>query len=388
MKNRILFLGLVAMLLTALSFNSCSPDYETEFEVKTLKVKNRDLSAIAFDVSGGSKEIPVETNLLVEQWVASSNAEWCKVDKQSGKVTISAGSSDLYRPRVAVVTIAYGHQSYEIQVRQSGEEAILLIDGEREGVVKTIAPNGGDFEVTVTSNMPLDYINIPELGVRGPWIELTSIEDISGGQILKFTSIRNMDNSTREAVVTLQSSKNHLYTSSFIVSQSSVWKPVELRLDMLSANATQDNDGGGLPALIDNNMGTYYHSLWSGPAPGQKPHYIQIEFDEPLEFIAIEYHGRGGGNAPGDVKRAGIWVSETGGDDDSEWTKAATVTYDMNTTVNTRYKMNEVVAELGGEYKYIRFIPEARRNADPLDPSGGNGWFNMSDMFVYTFDTE
>lgn len=392
MNKRILYFGLIAAVISALSFISCSPDYETDFEVKTLEVKTRDLAMIKFDISGGTKEIPVITNLSVGDWNASANAEWCKVEKQSEKIIVSAGSSDQFRARTAVVTIAYGHQSYEINVQQSGEQPVLLIDGEREGVVKTAVADGGEFEVNVNSNLNLDYVNISDMA--SSWIELVGVDDRGGIKVLNFKVKPNYVNTSRETVITLQSSQNHLYTSSFIVEQEKrVWGdlvqiPVELRLDMLSANATQAGDGQGLPGLIDNDINTFYHTLWSGASPGGKHHYVQINLDEPLAFIAIEYHGRSGGNQPGDVKRAGIWVSETGVDNDSEWIKAATVTYDMNNPVNTRYKMNEQIAYLGGAYKYIRFTPEARRNADPIDPSGSVGWWNMADMFVYTFDLE
>ena len=155
--------------------------------------------------------------------------------------------------------------------------------------------------------------------------------------------------------------------------------------DMLSGNATEPNEGS-LAALLDNNINTYYHTLWSGASPGGKPHYLQINLNQSISFFAVEYHGRGGGGLAGDVKRAGIWVSKTGNDIDAEWIKAGIITFDMTTPKNERFKMNEQVLYLGEEYKYIRYIPEARRNADPLDPSGTVGWWYAADMFFYTFD--
>ena len=40
--------------------------------------------------------------------------------------------------------------------------------------------------------------------------------------------------------------------------EASELERVILTVDMLSANATQDGDGGGLPALIDGKGGTYF----------------------------------------------------------------------------------------------------------------------------------
>lgn len=389
MKNRILFFGLLIAALSMLCFASCSPDYQTEFEVKSLFVKDKDLSPIKFNIDGGSKEITVQTNIAVENWSATSNSDWCKVEKLSDKIIISAGHSDQFRTRNAKVTIAYGHISYEIAVSQYGETPVLLIDGQREGTVKTVGADGGGFTVTVNSNLEIDYVNIPDYV---SWLKLVSVTSNGNEKALRFEVDPNYTIRSRQVVITLQSSENHYYTSSFIASQSErVWGdltqiPVALRLDMLSANATEAGDGQGLPGLIDDNVSTFYHTLWSKPSPGGKPHYVQIKLDTPLTFIAIEYRGRGGGNAPGDVKRAGIWVSNTGNDVDSEWTKATTVTYNMSTPVNTRYKMNEQIAYLGAPYKYIRFVPEARRNADPIVSTGTVGWWNMADMYVYTFN--
>lgn len=384
MKKRILFSRLMIIILAAMGFHSCSPDYETNFEVKSLYIKHRDLSPVKFEVDGGYKDIPVETNIPVENWSASSNAEWCIVDKESNKVKISAAKSELYITRVARVTIAYGHQSYDVLVSQNGIAPILLIEGEREGVLKEIDVNGGDFSLEVESNLELDYVNIPE---TSKWIKLKSISSTGNNKILTFSALPSYLTDVREATITLQSSANHTYTSSFIVKQAKrewVWSPIELRLDMLSANATQSGDGGGLPAVIDNNIGTYYHTLWSGPAPGQKPHYLQIDLDDPVTLFSIEYTGRNGGGSAGDVKRAGIWVSETGNDIDSEWTKAAVVTYDMTTPKNSHFKMREGVIVLDKGYKHIRFIPEARRDADPIDPTGTKGYWNMADIYLYS----
>src|SRR5690625_6125929 len=66
----------------------CSPDYETDFEEKTLDILNQDLAPITFDREGGEKEINVVTNVDQELWSASSNAEWCLVTKNNSSVVI------------------------------------------------------------------------------------------------------------------------------------------------------------------------------------------------------------------------------------------------------------------------------------------------------------
>lgn len=386
MKKNKLFFGILGILVCMLGAPSCAPDYETEFEVKTLTVPDSDLSPINFGIEGGSKEVRVETNVNVENWTVTSNADWCNVQKLSDKVVVSAAANNLFVTRIARVTVAYGHQSYNIPISQTGSLASILIDGETSGVVKEIDVNGGEISVVADANVVIDNISIPD---TTDWLKIVSVVDNGPQKILKFTADPSFASKIRYSTITIQSSQDFSKVITFVIKQKErIWGDpiaVPLTLDMLSANATQSGDGQGLPGLVDNNNNTFYHTLWSQASPGGKPHYVQINLNEPLQFIRIDYNGRNGSNGAGDVQRAAIWVSETGGSDDSEWTKAATITYNMGLNTRGALYVGENVANLGKAYRYIRYIPEARRNADPIDPSGTNGWWNMADMFLYTF---
>ena len=57
-------------------------------------------------------------------------------------------------------------------------------------------------------------------------------------------------------------------------------------------------------------------------------------------------------------------------------------TYTLPGSRGQHVEPNENI-KAGKPYKYIRFIPEARRDADPIDPSGGNGWWNMAGIYLY-----
>lgn len=386
MKNKLLYFG-IGLLLGLTLIISCAPDYQTDFEVKTLEIANRNLAIINFAIEGGQKEIKVETNVPFEMWKASSNADWCNVKKHQDKVIVSANQNDMYITRQALVTIAYGHQAYNINVSQTGLQASILIEGETSGIIKNVAVSGGEISVTVESNVVIDHISIPDTTA---WVNLLEPINENGTQkTLRFLIDPSYSNTVRYSTITIQSSQNFSKIASFIIKQDKkVWgEPiaVPLTLDMLSANATQVGDGQGLPGLIDNNVNTFYHTLWSKVSPGGKFHYVQIKLNEPLRFIRFDYNSRNGSNGDGDVSRAGIWVSETGGIDDSEWSKAATITYNMGLNTRGALFIGENVANLGKAYRYIRFIPEARRNADPIDPSGTKGWWNMADMFLYRF---
>lgn len=84
MKKNILIIGLTGILGTFVALSSCGPDYETEFNVLTLTIPSESQAAVVFPLSGGEHEIEVESNVALENWTVSSNAEWCKL--QSRKV--------------------------------------------------------------------------------------------------------------------------------------------------------------------------------------------------------------------------------------------------------------------------------------------------------------
>lgn len=87
---------------------------------------------------------------------------------------------------------------------------------------------------------------------------------------------------------------------------------VTLTIDMLSDNANHVGDGGGLPALIDGKVNTYYHTKWNAPVTTEA-HYVQIKLNKPLKDLCFEYDARQSGvNNGGDVKAATIYGSMNG----------------------------------------------------------------------------
>lgn len=220
MKKNIIHIALIGVFIAALSLNGCSPDYETNFEVKSLVVPDKSLSPVFFKIDGGESVAMVETNVTTDMWSASSNADWLKVDKQTDKVKISAGNNDIYTTRTGRVTIEYGHQSYDIVVTQLGKESTILVDGKRSGVQRHITSTQESLDVDVVSNLTLDNIIIPD---TVSWVHLDpSVLDI-GDEIEKtvtFNFDANTDTTLRYCEVILQSSDNYDYITTFTFVQA------------------------------------------------------------------------------------------------------------------------------------------------------------------------
>ncbi len=51
------------------------------------------------------------------------------------------------------------------------------------------------------------------------------------------------------------------------------------------------NDGAGMPALNDGNLGNYFHSTWSAAAPDEL-HYIELTFEKSLDEFQLVWYTR------------------------------------------------------------------------------------------------
>ncbi len=596
MKKNILIIGLTGILGTFVALSSCGPDYETEFNVLTLTIPSESQAAVVFPLSGGEHEIEVETNVALDNWTVSSNAEWCKLQKQEGKVTVSADQNEGYKQRIAEVTIAYGHQSYSISVKQFGLEPVIDIPGLTDDGMKAVDAKATSLSIQVNTNLNLDVITVPD---TCNWVRFNEPKELKAkkGQkavkaedIVKknlvFSLDQNTDTIVRYCTITLQSSQNYNCVGTFIIKQqprgyivdiddahkvfevkamgetitipfkvngpagaeyeyvidenAQTWiKPatapltrgalrdasesfiiepntavveqpregtitftskdpvdpnsftvtvkqagfvpvppvnvvnatatpgaghitlqweapedvdyskvkityydkvtkenkeieidgfkttsaiiddtyqcageysftfktygptgmetespviitgtsgeafelerVILTVDMLSANATQDGDGGGLPALIDGKGGTYYHSRWQDPVVSES-HYVQIKLNKPLQGLRFEYDARQTGiNNGGDVTIATIYGSTNGEYFESMGTEEFNLPTSNGGHATAKNNVNGKQA-----YNYIRFTPTGRRNQATLDYTNANkAWWNMAEMYLY-----
>ena len=596
MKKNILIIGLTGILGTFVALSSCGPDYETEFNVLTLTIPSESQAAVVFPLSGGEHEIEVETNVALDNWTVSSNAEWCKLQKQEGKVTVSADQNEGYKQRIAEVTIAYGHQSYSISVKQFGLEPVIDIPGLTDDGMKAVDAKATSLSIQVNTNLNLDVITVPD---TCNWVRFNEPKELKAkkGQkavkaedIVKknlvFSLDQNTDTIVRYCTITLQSSQNYNCVGTFIIKQqprgyivdiddahkvfevkamgetitipfkvngpagaeyeyvidenAQTWiKPatapltrgalrdasesfiiepntavveqpregtitftskdpvdpnsftvtvkqagfvpvppvnvvnatatpgaghitlqweapedvdyskvkityydkvtkenkeieidgfkttsaiiddtyqcageysftfktygptgmetespviitgtsgeaselerVILTVDMLSANATQDGDGGGLPALIDGKGETYYHSRWQDPVVSEA-HYVQIKLNKPLQGLRFEYDARQTGiNNGGDVTIATIYGSTNGEYFESMGTEEFNLPTSNGGHATAKNNVNGKQA-----YNYIRFTATGRRNQATLDYTNANkAWWNMAEMYLY-----
>lgn len=55
---------------------------------------------------------------------------------------------------------------------------------------------------------------------------------------------------------------------------------------------SSDRDGGGLPALSDNDVSTYFHSMWSGNNAVPENHYIELDLATSVSSFSLQWCSR------------------------------------------------------------------------------------------------
>lgn len=75
---------------------------------------------------------------------------------------------------------------------------------------------------------------------------------------------------------------------------------VTLTTDNLSCNAIQTNDGGKLPAVCDNNTGTFLHTAYDNNSTGDPEtyHYLKIKLPEAMSKLKVAFISRNANNVP------------------------------------------------------------------------------------------
>jgi hypothetical protein len=337
MRKNIVLFGLIGVLVSPLGIISCRPDYETEFEVKTLVVPDKSLAPVFFPLEGGEAVAEVETNVSLTGWSTSSNAAWLLLDKKEGKVIMSAGSNNTYAPRIARVTIEYGHQAYYINVSQVGMPPLLLVEGEREGLVKSVSAAATTISVRVKSNIVLDHILIPD---TVGFVHLDAITDVEGSadeKTVTFKIDQNISRNARYSTVTFQSSDNYNHAASFIISQAGmIFVEIPLTEDMLSTNAQEPREGP-IRNLLDGDPGSFFHTAWSVSV--NEPHFFQVTLNDPIGGCIFWFQNRNAaGGEPTDVL---IQVSADG----VQWSDLAHITSGLPTGSSSQYESAYLAAD-------------------------------------------
>lgn len=118
-------------------------------------------------------------------------------------------------------------------------------------------------------------------------------------------------------------------------------------------------DGGGYPALIDNDSSTYFSTAWQGDIA--EPHYLQVAFTHPVNMYWLEYRKHSDSNRP---TKFAVYGARA----DADTSAVASWEYINDITLGTE---SDVVASenqmLYKSYGYLRFVVKNTNTGNALN---------------------
>lgn len=161
---------------------------------------------------------------------------------------------------------------------------------------------------------------------------------------------------------------------------------ITITSDMISVSADQGNDGTGAPALIDDDILTYWHSPWGFFVENPDPTYgvyIDIALKSPLKAIVFDYCTRSQ-NKNGVPTHVVIGV----GDDGKNWTVLGEAATDEMASATTGQWITLPVMKHTATFRYIRFgIAESvAGDLRQTYTSGSQPWTALSELHLFGTD--
>ena len=115
-----------------------------------------------------------------------------------------------------------------------------------------------------------------------------------------------------------------------------------------SQEASGEGAGNGVAScIVDDNLGTFWHSQWQGTEPGY-PHWFMIDMKSSKSFDAFEYVSRGTGTSDagennGNILNYQIYVSDTEIDPNNLPTAVATGSFSYDGSRNHKVNLGKSV---------------------------------------------
>lgn len=120
----------------------------------------------------------------------------------------------------------------------------------------------------------------------------------------------------------------------------------------ITSNATSGNDGGGIPALVDGNFETYWHSDYNSSSAPKEQHYLQFDLGAEQEALAITYWKRH--NAQSAFPTALTFMVSNDGTNWKTVKQIENLDTSAPTTENPGYTSKGF--SLFGSYRYLRVL--------------------------------
>lgn len=126
----------------------------------------------------------------------------------------------------------------------------------------------------------------------------------------------------------------------------------------ITSNATAGNDGEGIPALVDGNFETFWHSDYNSSSAPKEQHYLQFDLGAEQEALAITYWKRH--NAQTAFPTALTFMVSNDGTNWKTVKQIENLDTSVPTTENPGYTSKGF--SLFGSYRYLRVLLQSNSN--------------------------
>ncbi len=236
-------------------------------------------SSLSFERAGESQSLRISTNL---SWTASTKAEWITLSESSGDgelaITISAAEnlSENVRTATLSITSSGAELSKTVQIEQSATDPDQL----------TVSTNTLAFEAaTATQNVEIRANKDWTAACIADWISL-SPKTGSGNASLAVSVTENTSVTARSATLTV--SIEGTLSEEISVYQSGVLGD-EVKLNIISAVASVEQNEEGKVNIASNTLDGKYDTRWSGEGIGA---YVDLTLNavQRISYIKVGHY--------------------------------------------------------------------------------------------------
>ena len=147
--------------------------------------------------------------------------------------------------------------------------------------------------------------------------------------------------------------------------------PTEYKYDrssweVLSVSDISTSEGGGMDALIDDDLSTYWQSAYEG-GDAPLPHWAVIDMQTPKKISRVELYRRSGNT---DTKSVELYVSDQPDANTGNWTKIGTAVFDEGDS--SSITLPETIG--AGKGRYLKLL---------LPDSNREPYTNVAEVYVY-----
>lgn len=188
--------------------------------------------------------------------------------------------------------------------------------------------------------------------------DLVLLPDVKSGSTFEYRSLYIPEAAAIDTFATAWKEYETPFPTEYKYDRS-LWK-------VLSVSDVSTSEGGGMDALIDDDLRTYWQSAYEG-GDAPLPHWAVIDMQTPKKISRVELYRRSGNT---DTKSVELYVSDQPDANTGNWTKIGTAVFDEGDS--SSITLPETIG--AGKGRYLKLL---------LPDSNREPYTNVAEVYVY-----